>query len=314
MDANNQKYLVISASRMTDLPAYYPQFMIDTIEKRIKLGQKIHSVVIWTKHANALNKEPLRSYLQQLKNNGIQLSIQLTITGMGRKLVGESAQGKLWSPEPNVPKLQDSIDQLVNLVHLVDDARRITIRIDPIAKFRFSDGSSYTNQAELSEIIALASNVGIKRFAFSLLEPYVYKKVIRRFNLIGIEIQSFTLHERMCLQAERAELEQRFDCEINACCVEGFPASACVSGKQLSSMHPKTKPFHLKCPLHVQCACVQNQLILVVGRQKHVFRDASIAMPVRYIQKNRQPLYWTAYLWCVCLSINERFPLHCQSQ
>lgn len=251
--------VILSASRMTDLPAYYPQFMIDAIEKRIQLGQKIHSVVIWTKHANALNKEPLKSYLQQLKNKGIQLSIQLTITGMGSKLVGAEAQGKLWSPEPNVPMLQDSIEQLVNLVQLVDDARRITIRIDPIAKFRFSDGSCYSNQAELSEIVALASKMGVKRFAFSLLEPFVYKKVIRRFNLIGIEIQSFTLHERMWLQSEIAELEQRFDCEINACCVEGFPASACVSGKQLSSMHPKHETLSLKMPFtRPMCKCTKS--------------------------------------------------------
>ncbi len=255
----HQHAVILSASRMTDLPAYYPQFMIDAIEKRIQLGQKIHSVVLWTKHANSLNKEPLRSYLQQLKNNGIQLSIQLTITGMGSKIVDATSQGKLWSPEPNVPKLQDSIDQLVNLVKLVDDARRITIRVDPIAKFRFSDGSSYTNQTEMREIIALASNVGIKRFAFSLLEPFAYKKVIRRFNVLGVEIQSFTLHERMYLHAEIAELKQRFDCEVNACCVEGFPASACVSGRQLSSLHPKNENLSLKTPFtRPLCHCTNS--------------------------------------------------------
>lgn len=238
--------VILSASRMTDLPAYYPQFMIDAIEKRIQHGQKVHTIVIWTKHAYSLNQEPLRSYLCKLMDLGIQLSIQLTITGMGGVFVGTTKQGCLWGPEPNVPLRQESVDQLVSLVHLVGDAARITVRIDPLAKFRFSDGSCYSNLAELSEIVALASKMGVKRFSFSLLEPRVYKKVVRRYDNLGVEIQAFTQSERVGMQAEIAALQGRFDCEIKACCVEGFPTSACISGDELMRIHKQGLSLSLK--------------------------------------------------------------------
>jgi hypothetical protein len=48
--------IVISASRMCDLPRWYPQFLITEIRKRIENGQKIHSLVIWTNASRSSSK------------------------------------------------------------------------------------------------------------------------------------------------------------------------------------------------------------------------------------------------------------------
>jgi hypothetical protein len=52
----NDNPIIISASRMTDLPAFYPESLIDEVEKRIEKNFKIHSLVLWTKHAASLLK------------------------------------------------------------------------------------------------------------------------------------------------------------------------------------------------------------------------------------------------------------------
>ena len=65
--------VILSASCMTDMPAFYPKQLIEAVETRRKKGVQIHTLVLWTKHPASLLKEPLNSYLTGLRNDGITL-------------------------------------------------------------------------------------------------------------------------------------------------------------------------------------------------------------------------------------------------
>jgi DNA repair photolyase len=210
---------------------------------------------------------------------------------MGGKVCGVTLDGTPWLPEPKVPSLQDSCGFLEQIVRLLGHPARIAIRIDPIAKFVMHDGSEYSNRSELDGIIRHTTAFGIKKFVFSLLEPLVYKKVVRRFKELGIEIQAYTLAERIQLQTELSELEQMYNCTISACCVEDLPASSCVSGQELTLLHPGGLGVSLKMPrTRARCGCTQS--IDIGGwppKPCHAGCDYCYARPV-YSKKSSSPM------------------------
>lgn len=48
--------VILSASRMTDMPKYYPDVLMKEVMTRIEKGMDIHTVVFWTKHPDAILK------------------------------------------------------------------------------------------------------------------------------------------------------------------------------------------------------------------------------------------------------------------
>lgn len=94
---------ILSASCMTDMPAFYSQQLIEAVEARRTKGVQIHTLVIWTKHPSSLLNEPLNSYLRGFRNDGIQLYVQLTITGMGQLSMGVDYFGNPVIIEPHAP-------------------------------------------------------------------------------------------------------------------------------------------------------------------------------------------------------------------
>lgn len=127
---------VISASRMTDMPKFYPNELIDEIQKRIDNGLDIHTVVLWSKHPDSLLKAPLYDYLVKIKNQGIQLFYQCTITGMGSIIIGKNKDESDFMIEPRVPSTDNAIKDLEKVIELLGDPLRIKLRIDSIIKLK----------------------------------------------------------------------------------------------------------------------------------------------------------------------------------
>ena len=76
-EMKEQEQIILSASRMTDMPKFYPEVLIEEVNKRMDKG--IHTLVLWTKHPQSLLVNPLYDYLMDLKSKGIQLYIQLCL-------------------------------------------------------------------------------------------------------------------------------------------------------------------------------------------------------------------------------------------
>lgn len=249
---------ILSASRMCDMPKYFPEDIIRECRARLEKGIEIHTLVLWTKHPAAPLTEPLRGFLAGLMKGGVQLFIQLTITGMGGKVIGADRNGA-WKIEPNSPSYGEALALLPELIEFAGAAGRIKIRIDPLVKVKDSAGRPYSNVALFEPILAEAAGHAINNFSFSFLEPGYHAKVDRRFKSIGCEIIRFSEFERAIIAENFRELETRYKVNIYACCVEGFAGSACIDGKLLAGLHPAKEecdPRALR--RRPKCGCVKT--------------------------------------------------------
>lgn len=109
--------LILSASRRTDLPGFYPGW---TAAKIRRVRRPIHSVFFWTKHPQAFTKPgPLRDLVTRELANPFVL---LTITGLGGSRI-----------EPNVPPWREAVRAAEDLIPLLrGQPERIRWRFDPL--------------------------------------------------------------------------------------------------------------------------------------------------------------------------------------
>lgn len=251
--------VVLSASRMTDMPKYYPRELIFEVDKRVQKGTDIHTLVLWTKHPYSLLLNPLYNYLISLKKNNIQLYIQLTITGLGKIPIGEKQCGKSWIIEPNSSSYADALSILPDLIDLSGKPSRIRLRIDPIIKVKDCNGKVFSNLKYLPKIVNYSSNLDVRNFSFSLLEKNVHKKVNKRFSDIGCEIISLTQSERASLSKWLHKIESNYNVNIQSCCVPGFKNSSCIDGELLQKLHDCNRLTNLSLPKkREKCNCTYS--------------------------------------------------------
>ena len=234
--------IIISASCMTDMPKYYPEQLIDAVNDR----KKIHTLVMWTKHPRSLLTEPLLSFLEGLKQDGTQLYVQLTITGMGQMVMGTDINGKPVIMEPNAPTLADSIDALDQVIELVENPMRIRLRIDPLIRYKDANGEIQSNYELFEPILSQTAAKGIKTYSFSFVESGMHKKVNRRFEHLGLTLLPPTDEERKDFANKFQELEKKYGVTISSCAIPGFNKTACICAKLLESLHDKHLPLEDK--------------------------------------------------------------------
>lgn len=257
--SKRQLPVVLSASRMTDLPKYYPEELIAEVENRIKKGMQIHTIVLWTKHPQALLKTPLYSYLIQMKEQGVQLFLNCTITGLGKKVVGKCTGGEDLILEPNAPDVKEAIASLTRVIHLLGKPERIRLRIDPIVRIEDAVGDQFSNLKAMPLIIEKLHILGIKNYCFSFLEKGGHQKVDRRFQRLGVKILSPTEEERQRTAIWVKELEARFLVKIHSCCVPGFPETRCIDGQLLQELHDEHWEVDLSEPRsREKCGCTKS--------------------------------------------------------
>ena len=172
---------VISASRRTDIPAFYmPWFM-----NRIKSGffevvnpynrqtrkvpatpADVHTIVFWSKNFRPFLKNGLGKKLQKA---GYHLFFNFTINSESPRL------------EPHVPSLDARLEQLA---HLCDQfgSRTVNWRFDPICFFKTGsdDDRVQDNLGDLERIAEKAAELGIKRCITSFMDAYA--KIEKRLS------------------------------------------------------------------------------------------------------------------------------------
>ena len=215
--------LVISASRRTDLTAFFPEQFISSLEKY--QPEQVHSVVIWTKNPNNLiSHTALNSTLSQYS----QLFLQLTITGLGG--------GEL---EPCIPVSENVLSLLPELIDFIGSPERIRVRFDPIVHL-YKDGE-ICNMDCFYKIVSRIAPLGIKNVSASWMT--MYGKVKHRIDVEGIKTAAFSrdddLHELTTIASE-------FGMRLHFCCIPGLPVSKCIDGELLNRFHPSGKKAETK--------------------------------------------------------------------
>jgi len=174
---NSAAQIVISASRRTDIPAFYmPWFMaqvaqgffevVNPFNRKVSLvaatPERVHTLVFWSKNFGPFLDGGFGEALQQ---KGYHLFFNFTVNSTLPLL------------EPKVPPLTARLHQLRELCSRFG-GRAVNWRFDPICFYTAADGAVENNLADFGRIAADAAGCGIERCITSFMDDYA--KIRRR--------------------------------------------------------------------------------------------------------------------------------------
>jgi hypothetical protein len=163
--------IVISASRRTDIPAFYMDWFMEQIKKGMfdvvnpfnrrkftvpATPDKVHTIVFWSKNFAPFIKG---GFGQKLSAMGFNLFFNFTLNSNNPLL------------EPRIPSLARRLDQLRELSRDYGSGS-INWRFDPICLFRFDKKPIQSNLSDFSKIATWASQCGISRCVTSFMDDY----------------------------------------------------------------------------------------------------------------------------------------------
>ncbi|MBC2717897.1 MAG: DUF1848 domain-containing protein [Desulfobacteraceae bacterium] len=163
--------IVISASRRTDIPAFYMDWFMDRIDKSFfetvnPYNQKktivhatpdhVHTIVFWSKDFSRFIDG---GFGEQLKKKGYNLFFNFTINSEDSIL------------EPNIPPLESRIEQAEALCEAFGP-QTVTWRFDPMCFYTLPDGSEGNNLKSFPKIADHMASMGILRCITSFMDHY----------------------------------------------------------------------------------------------------------------------------------------------
>lgn len=255
---------VISASRRTDLVAFFPDWFASVLKKgkaevygpsghtyTANLSpDDVHTVALWSKNFVNLidNKARLKNLLQKFD----QLYCHFTITGLGGTFI-----------EKGVPSYQTSLLQLKELVSIVGIPERVTVRFDPIVYWK--EGDEVCSNLPFFEKMAPAiQKNGIRHIRISFAQWY--KKAVRRAVKHGFRYFDPTNEQKKddARVLSRVAKERGFD--LYACSqdflteIAGIRPSSCIDGLLFQHLHPNREAVSTKKDRtqRAECRCTES--------------------------------------------------------
>lgn len=202
--------VIISASRSTDIPAFYSKWFIDRLNQghvawvnpfnRRSLYisfEKTRLIVFWTK-----NPEPILRHLDEIDQKGIHYYFQYTLNDY-------EAEGF----EPGVPPLEKRIETFCRLSEKLGKARMIW-RFDPLI---------LAHSLGVDELLEKIRGIGDRICAFteklviSFVDIHIYRKVRNNFRNHRIDVREFDFQEMVRLAQGLATLNRSWNLEIATC-------------------------------------------------------------------------------------------------
>jgi hypothetical protein len=208
--------IVISASRRTDIPAFYMDWFIRQIRKgffeivnpynrkksRITATpDMVHTLVFWSKNFDPFIKG---GFGQKLFSMGYNLFFNFTINSNSSLL------------EPRVPPLTQRFDQLGELCREFDP-RAINWRFDPICFYKFHDKEIQDNLNDFHRIAVRACRYGVTRCITSFMDHYpkIQKRIatLPGFSFVDPPLKT---KKAVLLKMEKELSEKNID--LYTCC------------------------------------------------------------------------------------------------
>jgi hypothetical protein len=236
--------LVLSASRRTDIPAFYMPWFMKSIECGVfdvphpygglstpvpATVDRVHTIVFWSKDfGHFLNG----GYGDQLVRKGFRLFFNFTINAEHPVL------------EPDVPCLETRIGQLSRLCARFG-AERVQWRFDPICYYKTSSGRIADTTAGFEAIARQVASLGVSRCITSFVDPY--RKVLRRFAASPLTFFDPPLHEKTACIMRMERCLDSLAMALHVCCekplLDALPAeskvrgAACIPNHLLAGLH-----------------------------------------------------------------------------
>ena len=224
--------MIISASRRTDIPAFYSRWFIN----RVRAGwclvpnplnynqlsyvslkpEEVDAIVFWSKNFHLFLKENCGKKLQKA---GYNLFFNFTINSESPQL------------EPHMPPLDVRLDQLKQLCDQFG-SRTVNWRFDPICFFKTHDGIVQDNLNDLDRIAAKAAEFGIQRCITSFMDPYPkIKKRLAALPGFSFSDPQLNTKKEIILKMEQALTAAKINLKL--CCekevLDALPVSTSVT-------------------------------------------------------------------------------------
>jgi DNA repair photolyase len=202
--------LIISASRSTDIPAFYPDWFMNRLEKGYSKWinpfnrkpqyvsfRNAKVIVFWSK-----NPQPLLEYLPEIDKRGISYYFQFTVNDY-----------KEDGFEPNVPPFADRIETFKELSSKIGK-EKVVWRFDPLL---------LTDTLDTKSLLSKIANVGnslhsyTKKLVISFADISTYSKVQRNLKAAGIKWREFQTEEIEMVAAGIKELNKGWGLEVATC-------------------------------------------------------------------------------------------------
>jgi hypothetical protein len=239
------KKIVISASRRTDIPAFYMNdFMKDIRQGFFEITNpfnqkkslvmatpdKVHTIVFWSKDYTNFIKG---GYIESLQKLGYNLFFNYTINSQDSIL------------EPSLPALDHRLTQLETLAGIVGrDA--IFWRFDPICYYRRADGKICHNRHDFLKIADAISDLGIRYCITSFMD--MYTKVQKRLSGVpGFSFLDPSLENKINILQEMAQKLKNRNIDLLTCCENqilesiplsfGIKAGSCIPNHYLAKLY-----------------------------------------------------------------------------
>lgn len=236
--------IVLSASRRTDIPAFY----MDWFMARIKAGffetvnpynrktalvpatpDRVRAIVFWSKNFGPFLDG---GYGERLRQQGHHLFFHFTVNAEAPLL------------EPNLPALDLRMAQTAALCDTFGP-ETVSWRFDPICHYRLPDGSTANNLCDFPRLAAFMAAIGVRRCITSFVD--LYPKLRRRpkpypeFAFIDPDIE-----QKITILKELSEILRPTAIQLQVCCERevlaalppdaGVMPSACMDGRLLAKL------------------------------------------------------------------------------
>jgi DNA repair photolyase len=203
--------IIISASRATDIPAFYPDWFMHRLKEgyvkwinrfngqsKYVSFEKTRAIVFWTK-----NPEPFMRYLPELDNTGIHYYFTFTLNDYEAEKL-----------EPNVPELKKRIDTFRTLSETIG-RERVVWRFDPLI---------LTKRLTVEGLLQKIHNVGkqihhyTEKLVISFIDIGLYSRVRQNLMTAGFrDCKEFTLEDMTRAARGLQEMNEEWGLEIATC-------------------------------------------------------------------------------------------------
>ena len=245
---------VISASRRTDIPAHYYDWLRDALQRgeaevtqpfnrrvaTISLrDEEVHTIVLWSKDFRHVVRD-LDLWLRQ------RLYFHFTLNDCD-------------DLEPNVPPLEQRLEQMRILAETFGP-ERINWRFDPVV---YWDEGRRNNLSGFQALADHAAQVGIRRCTFSFMT--IYRKTIKRGWRLGITFHDPPLEQKRDVATWLArECKERKITLLNCCSeglegIENLERGHCIDGPLLAQLAGEPCSTERDPGQRSQCGCTVSR-------------------------------------------------------
>ena len=278
--------MIISASRRTDIPAFYSEWFINRIRegyvlnknpfnanqiKRILLTPyQVDAIVFWTR-----NPKPLMKYLDELDEKGFNYYFQYTITGYPREL------------EKRTPHPLKAIETFIELSDKIGK-EKVIWRYDPIIFTQFTD---FDEHIRLFDKISKALENKTDKVVISFADPY--KKISKKLEALEyqdiLETKS-KLYELVKIISEIASSRNMIvescseEIDLDSCNIQH---GKCIDDNLIENIFNINLNIHKDKNQRKECGCVQSVDIGIYNTCSHGCTYCYATYSDNVVEKNK---------------------------